>query len=377
MDDKLRNARTASGYSLQRRMPDNWSVVDGKWWQRYFNEIVAAQNGGIDPNSIIGLDGKSFAETFKVDAKGQPTTKEIEDRLAANLIIYEENQEKLREIDRENKEKRNEIIMESVDLSKEIFSGFTTLRIQQISDELTALECARNRELENVKGNKRSELEVNKEFDAKRRELQRKQVITERANALFLIAINTFVAVTRISAVAALAAPFLIPGIIALGAIQAAGVLAAPIPQFEKGTEQTPSDYMAGEGIKNGKYQPELRKSKGSWSLVSEPTIFKNSPGDTIVSGTATDSILGSMADLTGKNMLTDPSLMLGLMNNDFEKKKATVDLAYIIKKVDDEIVRAINKKKFVDIQVNTSRAWVTEINGQTRREHINQYYRS
>ena len=79
MDDKLRNARTASGYSLQRRMPDNWSVVDGKWWQRYFNEIVAAQNGGIDPNSIIGLDGKSFAETFKVDAKGQPTTKEIED----------------------------------------------------------------------------------------------------------------------------------------------------------------------------------------------------------------------------------------------------------------------------------------------------------
>ena len=37
MDDKLRNARTKSGYSLQKRMPDDWSVVDGKWWQRYFN----------------------------------------------------------------------------------------------------------------------------------------------------------------------------------------------------------------------------------------------------------------------------------------------------------------------------------------------------
>ncbi len=74
MDDKLRNARTANGYSLQQRMPDTWNVVTGKFWERYFNDLVFAQDGGIDPSSIIGLDGRTFADIYKVDAQGQPTT---------------------------------------------------------------------------------------------------------------------------------------------------------------------------------------------------------------------------------------------------------------------------------------------------------------
>ena len=72
MDKKLTKARTANGYSLRGRMPDNWSVVSGNWWQRYFNEIVVAVDGvGIDPNSIVGLDGKTtFAKMFNINAKG-------------------------------------------------------------------------------------------------------------------------------------------------------------------------------------------------------------------------------------------------------------------------------------------------------------------
>ena len=77
MDDKLRNARTAAGYSLQRRMPDDWSVVDGSWWQRYFNDIVVMIDGGINPSSIIGLDNISFQEKFNVDSSGQPSTQAI------------------------------------------------------------------------------------------------------------------------------------------------------------------------------------------------------------------------------------------------------------------------------------------------------------
>jgi hypothetical protein len=77
MDDKLKDARTKAGYSLRQRMPDNWSVIDGKWWQRYFNELVVGVDGkGIDPNSIIGLDGKTFAKTFNIKSDGvSPTIK--------------------------------------------------------------------------------------------------------------------------------------------------------------------------------------------------------------------------------------------------------------------------------------------------------------
>ena len=79
MDDKLRNARTAKGYSLQRRMPDDWSVIDNFWWQRYFNDIVSSQDGGIDPNSIIGLNGKTFSEIFSVDASGNSTVVKLQE----------------------------------------------------------------------------------------------------------------------------------------------------------------------------------------------------------------------------------------------------------------------------------------------------------
>ena len=66
MDDKLRQAITKSGYSLQRRMPDNWSVIENSWWERYFNDIVNNQDGGIDPNSIIDLNGKTFSEKYNI-----------------------------------------------------------------------------------------------------------------------------------------------------------------------------------------------------------------------------------------------------------------------------------------------------------------------
>ena len=91
MDDKLRNARTAEGYSLQRRMPDNWSVIDNFWWQRYFNDIVYSQDGGIDPSSIIGLNGKTFSEIFSVDAGGNSTTVEVENSKAKAKNINVKN----------------------------------------------------------------------------------------------------------------------------------------------------------------------------------------------------------------------------------------------------------------------------------------------
>ena len=70
MDDKLRNARTKKGHSLMKRMPDDWSVIENMWYERYFNEIVSEQEGGIDPKSIIGLDGKTFAKKFNINADG-------------------------------------------------------------------------------------------------------------------------------------------------------------------------------------------------------------------------------------------------------------------------------------------------------------------
>jgi len=41
------------------------------WWQRYFNDKVAKDKGGIDPNNIISIENKiSLAEEFNIDKEG-------------------------------------------------------------------------------------------------------------------------------------------------------------------------------------------------------------------------------------------------------------------------------------------------------------------
>ena len=72
MDNKLVNARTKRGYSLQRRMPDNWDLIKDRWLDRYFNDIVMAQDGGINPESIIALNGKTFAEEYGISFSKVP-----------------------------------------------------------------------------------------------------------------------------------------------------------------------------------------------------------------------------------------------------------------------------------------------------------------
>jgi|GEM_PF-7130297 len=64
---------------LARTMPDGWDILNNKWWERYFNEAVAKQNGGIDPNSIIDLDGNSFAIALNIDNAGN--------KISSNAVI--------------------------------------------------------------------------------------------------------------------------------------------------------------------------------------------------------------------------------------------------------------------------------------------------
>ena len=77
MDDKLQEARTPAGYSLQKRMPDNWRLLTNFWWQRYFNDIVFKEDGGIDPRSIVLLNGKNMFEEFGIGYDGEQTTLQL------------------------------------------------------------------------------------------------------------------------------------------------------------------------------------------------------------------------------------------------------------------------------------------------------------
>ena len=54
-------------------MPDGWK----NWYDRYFNPKVAGIRGGIDPESLIGIDGNNFSEEFRIKNNGVKFSKSL------------------------------------------------------------------------------------------------------------------------------------------------------------------------------------------------------------------------------------------------------------------------------------------------------------
>ena len=113
----------------------------------------------------------------------------------------------------------------------------------------------------------------------KKREAERKQAIARKAFALAEIAINTAVGVT--GALSKPATVPLVPFIIAQGALQAATVLAQPIPQYKDGTDyHKGGDAIVGDG---GKHEVMVTPDGKQIITPDVPTIIKNMPKGTKV----------------------------------------------------------------------------------------------
>ena len=111
-DDKINKVRYDGKAWLKTRMNPGWLVETGKWYDRYFNNLVAAIDGGIDPNSIIMLDGRTLAETFDIKtSQGRP------EAVIADANV--KSTDKIAEGQNAIKNDPNLIPKEPVDLSKD------------------------------------------------------------------------------------------------------------------------------------------------------------------------------------------------------------------------------------------------------------------
>jgi len=63
--DSAENAKLGLA-GLGTTMPRGWNLLFDNWYDRYFNVEVAKIDGGIDPKSILGLDGKTFEKAFDI-----------------------------------------------------------------------------------------------------------------------------------------------------------------------------------------------------------------------------------------------------------------------------------------------------------------------
>ena len=67
--DAAENAKLGKA-GLARRMPVGWEIIKNTWWQRYFNPAVAKIRGGINPSSIVDLNGDTLQNLFRINPDG-------------------------------------------------------------------------------------------------------------------------------------------------------------------------------------------------------------------------------------------------------------------------------------------------------------------
>ncbi len=116
--------------------------------------------------------------------------------------------------------------------------AYTASYKQGLDEQIRALQVQKQVELEAAGNNASARAAIEAKYLREQAVLNRKKAKADRDNALFQIAINTAMGVS--SAASSVFTLPLIPGIIAIGAIQAALVLSRKIPQFKKGTENSP-----------------------------------------------------------------------------------------------------------------------------------------
>ena len=83
-DDKKLNGPYKAG------MGDGWNFYTGNWKERYFNPTVAVFDGGINPASILDLNGENYAKKYNIDNKGFSTTTKVLASKPLSRTFYED-----------------------------------------------------------------------------------------------------------------------------------------------------------------------------------------------------------------------------------------------------------------------------------------------
>jgi tape measure domain-containing protein len=169
-----------------------------------------------------------------------------------------------------------------------IFNGIFESRIENINAEIektkelydTQIALAEGEELQQriLRRNKEADI---KKLEKKRLKEQQKQAKFNKAQALVDVAINTAVAYTKTLAQGGLILGLPLANIVlALGAVQAAAVLAQPIPKYKDGLDRADKDHVA--IINDGGQQEYIERGGSILTTEKENALVPIKTGDTV-----------------------------------------------------------------------------------------------
>jgi hypothetical protein len=75
-----------SSMFFRSTLPKGWNILEGNWYDRYFNSSVSKIDGGIDPNSLILPSGRSIAEVTGISKNGSYRGKKLTEFMKKNNL---------------------------------------------------------------------------------------------------------------------------------------------------------------------------------------------------------------------------------------------------------------------------------------------------
>lgn len=192
--------------------------------------------------------------------------------------------------------KYNDIVKELAQNVADTLIDFTNAvfdsRISNIDNELSRLDDYYSRQIE-LAGDDQSKKELlDAEYEKKRQKLEEKKRKEQLKQAIFnrVITLSTIASQTAMASIAALAPPpvglgpviggTLLPYIVGFGALQAAAVLAAPLPKYKDGRKGGKEEFaVVGDG---GRSEVVESISGKAYVTPAKSTIVKLLEGDTV-----------------------------------------------------------------------------------------------
>lgn len=159
------------------------------------------------------------------------------------------------------------------------------------NESFAVIQGLNDRRLKAVDKQLKQEVISEEEADEQKRKIRRQGAFIDRTQALFNIALNTLVGVSN-AASKVITLP-LIPLIITLGAVQAAAVLATPIPEFAFGGKVQQSDSKGGR-VKPGKEMSRSTPQGDNTLVLAKPgELFLNESQQAALGGSNTFKRIG------------------------------------------------------------------------------------
>jgi hypothetical protein len=194
----------------------------------------------------------------------------------------------------QRKAAREELKNVTIDTTAEILGNFIATNAERVQTEIAQNREKLNTDLQDEELNEAQREALKARAASQEAKLKTKLAKAEKEDALFKIGIGAAANVIKV-----FPNPVLMASAAALGIAQAAVVAAKPIPKFDKGSDYTPSDYIAGE--KGG----EFRIKDGQVSYIDKPTFFQNDAGAKIVSRVESNAILDNISRNEAINNIT------------------------------------------------------------------------